>query len=171
MLAIATTAYDPAEWTDLFVATAGASAALAGLVFVAVSINIERILALEGLPDRALSTTLLLLAVMLVSIFGLVPGQSRQALGGELLGLSLLTVGAVGALTFKSRPSGDRVSWLVSRGVTACVGPIAFVVCGASLLTEAGGASIGSSPASSSHSSSRSSTPGWCWSKSCADAR
>ena len=37
-------AYDPSEWTDLFVATAGASAALAGLVFVAVSINLERIL-------------------------------------------------------------------------------------------------------------------------------
>ena len=29
-------AYDIDEWSDLFVATAGASAALAGLVFVAV---------------------------------------------------------------------------------------------------------------------------------------
>ena len=38
------TAYDPSEWSELFVATAGASAALAGLVFVAVSINIERII-------------------------------------------------------------------------------------------------------------------------------
>lgn len=32
-------AYDATAWTDLFVAAAGASAALAGLVFVAVSIN------------------------------------------------------------------------------------------------------------------------------------
>jgi hypothetical protein len=48
-------AYDPSEWTDLFVATAGASAALAGLVFVAVSINLERILSFRGLPERALS--------------------------------------------------------------------------------------------------------------------
>jgi hypothetical protein len=34
-------AYEPSDWSDLFVASAGASAALAGLVFVAVSINIE----------------------------------------------------------------------------------------------------------------------------------
>jgi len=42
------TAYDAPEWTVLFVGTAGASAALAGLVFVAVSINVDRILKLEG---------------------------------------------------------------------------------------------------------------------------
>lgn len=41
-------AYDPSEWSDLSVASAGASAALAGLVFVAVSINSERILQFEG---------------------------------------------------------------------------------------------------------------------------
>jgi hypothetical protein len=40
------TAYDPSEWADFFVASAGASAALTGLVFVAVSINIDRILRL-----------------------------------------------------------------------------------------------------------------------------
>jgi hypothetical protein len=47
-------AYSASEWGDLFVATAGASAALAGLVFVAVSINIERILEFNDLPERAL---------------------------------------------------------------------------------------------------------------------
>lgn len=34
------TAYETAGWHDLFVASAGASAALAGLVFVAVSVNV-----------------------------------------------------------------------------------------------------------------------------------
>src|SRR5436190_22489479 len=85
----ALTAYDPSEWTDLFVATAGASAALAGLVFVAVSINVDRILKFEGLPDRALETVLMLLSVVLVSIVGLIPGQSTAALGAEVLALGL----------------------------------------------------------------------------------
>ena len=44
-------AYDVEPWSELFVATAGAGAALAGLVFVAVSINIDRILKLPGMPD------------------------------------------------------------------------------------------------------------------------
>jgi modulator of FtsH protease len=37
------TAFEGSEWSELFVASAGASAALAGLVFVAVSINIDRL--------------------------------------------------------------------------------------------------------------------------------
>ncbi len=33
------TAYQPEQWHDMFVAIAGAAAALTGLIFVAVSIN------------------------------------------------------------------------------------------------------------------------------------
>jgi modulator of FtsH protease len=61
-------AYNAPEWNDLFIAAAGASAALAGLVFVAVSINVERILKGEGLPARAQMTVLLLITVLLVLI-------------------------------------------------------------------------------------------------------
>jgi hypothetical protein len=42
-----------ADWEGLFLAGAGASAALAGLLFVAISINLDRILKGRGLPGRA----------------------------------------------------------------------------------------------------------------------
>jgi hypothetical protein len=133
-------AYDPTEWTDLFVASAGASAALTGLVFVAISINIERILQLEGLPDRALETVLLLLSVVLVSLIGLIPGQGTTALGTELLGEGLVFGATITVLTLRSLPhhSGSR-SWLFGRLVVTATATLPFIVGGASLLAEAGG--------------------------------
>lgn len=77
-------AYDPSEWSDLFVAVAGASAALAGLLFVAISINLDRIIGGEGLPERALEAVLVLVGVLVMAIIGLVPGQSRGVFGAEL---------------------------------------------------------------------------------------
>lgn len=76
-------AYSAAEWESLFVAEAGASAALAGLLFVALSINLERILKGIGLPGRAGEAIVLLLTVLVVSTFGLVPGQSPRVLGAR----------------------------------------------------------------------------------------
>ena len=82
------TAYAPAEWSDLFVAVAGASAALAGLLFVAVSINVERIVQYEGLPERGIEALAMLLVPLIVSIAALLPGQSHVALGIELVAIS-----------------------------------------------------------------------------------
>jgi modulator of FtsH protease len=42
------TAYSAADWEELFIAEAGASAALAGLLFVAVSISLTKILEVPG---------------------------------------------------------------------------------------------------------------------------
>jgi modulator of FtsH protease len=81
-------AYDPTEWHDLFVATAGASAGLAGLLFVAVSINVDRILKYEGLPERGIEALAMLLTALVVSIAGLLPGQSHVALGLEMLAIT-----------------------------------------------------------------------------------
>jgi hypothetical protein len=92
---------------DFFVVGACASAALAGLVFV-VSINVDRILQFEGLPERALATVMLLLSVVLMSLIGLVPGQSRAALAVELLAVGLLFVALILGLTDRSMASRDR---------------------------------------------------------------
>jgi hypothetical protein len=133
-------AYEAAEWSDLFVASAGASAALTGLLFVAVSINIERILAFEGLPERAVETLALLLGVVVVSVVGLIPGQTRTVLGVELLGVGLVVTAAVARLLRTSRPSPEEPAGrLILRVVLVASGTIPFVVGGASLWAEAGG--------------------------------
>jgi hypothetical protein len=134
------TAYTPSEWSDLFVAAAGASAALTGLVFVAVSINLERILAFPGLPERAMATLMLLFGVTVVSILGLMPGQSDTALGVELLVQSVVWIAAITPLVLKSLPGPDDPRrWLVSRIGLVMPGLLAFTVGGISLLAGSGG--------------------------------
>jgi hypothetical protein len=133
-------AYDAAEWSDLFVATAGASAALAGLVFVAVSINVERILKIKGLPERSLETVLLLLSVVLVSIIGLIPGQSSTALGVELLAVGLLFAATIAALSDQGLPPGTEPRlWLLSRMLVRGLGTLPFVIGAISLIAQTGG--------------------------------
>jgi modulator of FtsH protease len=132
-------AYDPSAWTDLFVASAGASAALAGLLFVAVSINLERIIGEVGLPERALETVLLLIGVLIVSLISLIPGQSAAVLGLELL------VGGI-ALTFTVirlplvREGGVAPRpWLLTRWAIRILALAPLIIGGASLMTSDGG--------------------------------
>ena len=134
------TAYDATEWTEFFTASAGASAALAGLVFVAVSINVDRILQFKGLPERALATVLLLLSVVLVSLIGLIPGQGRTALAAELLGTGLVFAGFILSLTSPGRAEHVRsLAHIVSHWLLVALGTIPLVVGAVSLWAEAGG--------------------------------
>ena len=134
------TAYDPSEWHELFVATAGASAALAGLVFVAVSINIERIIGYKGLPERALETLLYLVLVLLISIVGLIPSQSHVALGVELLVLSLGVGGGITRLRTIQIDSGEvPLAWTFSRWAVRFLAIAPLVIGGAGVLVESGG--------------------------------
>jgi hypothetical protein len=72
-------------WDSFFTAEVGASAALAGLIFVGLSINMTRVLALPRVPERALQTIVILLGVLMTSSLLLVPGQSTWEVGLEVL--------------------------------------------------------------------------------------
>jgi hypothetical protein len=66
--------YDITAWTGFFTALTGAGAALAGLLFVAVSINLEHILkGTSMLPARAAETPAMLIFVVVTSALALVP--------------------------------------------------------------------------------------------------
>ena len=109
-------------------------------MFVAVSINVDRILKLEGIPERALETVLLLLTVVLVSVAGLIPGQSAVALGVELLAVGLVFGGVIARLERRSLPKTPQPrSQVLMRLFLIVAATLPVIVGGASLVAESGG--------------------------------
>lgn len=132
--------YELEPWHDFFVATAGAAAALIGLLFVAISINLDRILSYPGLAKRAANTLGVLAALLVTSIFSLAPGQSATAVGVEVLGVGLLSAGQTLFLArnVQQAPGAPRLS--VPFHVSLVLAPgLALVIGGASLAAGAGG--------------------------------
>jgi hypothetical protein len=78
-------AIDLENWHDFFVASAGASAGLVGLVFVAISINLKLILERPGQTERAGETIIPLASVLLISLVGLVLGLRVRMFACELV--------------------------------------------------------------------------------------
>jgi modulator of FtsH protease len=89
-------------WSDLFVATAGASATLAGLLFVGLSINLDKLVNLPGVLLRAAASLALLTSMLGLSILLLIPDQSVRNAGIEVLGVAIASACIVGILSLRS---------------------------------------------------------------------
>jgi hypothetical protein len=103
-------------WANFFIAQCGASAALLGLLFVSVSLNLARILSFPQLPDRALVVLLLLFAVLVLSSLMLMPGQPIGAIGVEVLAIGAVICGLTSALGIRStRRAPADLRWTFAR--------------------------------------------------------
>ena len=128
-------------WHDFFLAQAGAAGVLTGLVFVGVSINLQKILSdpSSGLTGRAVEALILLVAVLVASVLGLVPGQGVGVLGAEVLVVGLAAWGWIVAIQLpRLREWGSmradlRVSFVV-RVVVGQVATLALVIAGVAVL-------------------------------------
>jgi hypothetical protein len=132
--------YDVAQWHDLFVAVAGAAAALTGLIFVAVSINLKSIMESPILPARAAESLGILIVLLVISILVLTPGQSRQFVGAELTAIAVLVLARVGVSRAYRRGSPEiPLHWILLPAVVALLSSLPLLLAGITLLAHRGG--------------------------------
>jgi len=121
----------------LFATQAGVGAALTGLVFVALSINLKQILALPSLAGRAGEALLLLLLPVVNGLIGVLPQTSSRALGGELLGIAAVLwilvswILRAGHKAARARPAHE----FVTRAAAAQSAVLPAVIAGCLLLS------------------------------------
>jgi hypothetical protein len=134
------TSLQPDQWHDLFIAVASASAALTGLIFVAVSINLKRIIEYPQLPTRAVETLSIMTGLLLLSVFVLVPGQSPRVLGIEALALGGLGGGyLITRRLMLPRKKEDPAYWTATPVAVIVAGSAPMTIGGISLLAGGGG--------------------------------
>src|ERR1700722_1532051 len=138
-------AYDPGTWHDFFVAATGAAAALSGLIFVAVSINLRDIFALEKkvgstyLTGRALESLVALLIVLGISLVGLDPSVSRPVFAAVLLFCAAGSAVSPVRQTSAYRSSHVKPTAYTLRLSLTLLLVAAFAVPAATLLAQGGG--------------------------------
>jgi hypothetical protein len=123
-----------ADWSNFLIAETGAAAALAGLIFVAVSINLSKIIEYQGVAGRAAEALALLIGVLFIGTFGLAPNQSGRILGSEFVAVGgllwLMTVRFHVGQFFRRQPWW----WLASRALLCQVATLSFCIAGILLI-------------------------------------
>jgi modulator of FtsH protease len=127
------------RWTDFFVAEVGATAALVGLIIVAISINLQRILQYPQLPGRAAEMLMMLVGALLACSFALMPGQTLVQFGievtviGLFMTVSPLVIQARQISLMKTQP----LTWWLWRHLIGLCSSVPVLVGGIYLLNGA----------------------------------
>ncbi|HEY6318060.1 MAG TPA: hypothetical protein VI462_09270 [Acidimicrobiia bacterium] len=101
------TAYDAARWSDFSLGQLGASAALLGLVFVGLSINLQHLIRSPQLVNRG-GAVVVLGSVLAAASVVIIPDQDRTTLGIELLAVAVATFASVALLQRGAGASADE---------------------------------------------------------------
>jgi hypothetical protein len=129
-------------WSDFNVAMVGATAALAGLLIVAMSVNIAEIMRSPTLPPRAAASIAALVLALTAGAFGLVPVQPSIVYGIEVLVATVLAgVFQWHAIRVVQREDQVSTTDRVLKSIAGILPIIAFLV--GSLLVIAGALEAG----------------------------
>jgi modulator of FtsH protease len=128
-------------WVPFATAVMGASAVLVGLIFVALSINLDALLPQPLLLRRAGAAIALLLSVLLATVILLVPGQSARVVGIEMVAVAAAGTLVIGDLLARRLSELDEPYRRHYRGALwwAWGVQLGYAICGVSLIVGAGG--------------------------------
>jgi modulator of FtsH protease len=139
-------AYRIGDWESFALGQVGASAALLGLVFVGISINLRDIVGSGSLVHRAAEAVILLGGVLAVATVVLIPGQRRDVLSAELI---VLACGLFAIIVFLQRDAikqpidagrpGPPPGSLAVRRAFGLGAAVLIAVAGVTLAAKAGG--------------------------------
>jgi hypothetical protein len=121
-------------WSEFNVAMVGATAALAGLLIVAMSVNIATIMSSMTLPPRAAASIATLVLAIVACALALVPGQPVWVYGVELLVVTVVAaVFQAHAIRVIGREAGPSP---IERTLKASIGvlPVAAFLIGSVLM-------------------------------------
>lgn len=120
-----------ADWQLFFATVAGVSAAITGLVFVALSINLKEVLSGRGLTGRAGEAIILLIVPVLIGLLGIAPQPSITSVGYDFLTISILSSAVLFRILIVARRFiADGLSRWFGVRVLSAVFPVAFVLIG-----------------------------------------
>jgi hypothetical protein len=142
---IAMNGYGLEGWSDLFLASAGAAAALSGLIFVGLSVNIRTVLDLDRgtgdnfLTGRAIEALVALLNVLVISLVALTPTIDRGVLVGFILLSALISAISPTRASIAARRLGQLTAGTAWRIVLASGVTLTLVAAGVTLADKHGG--------------------------------
>ncbi len=110
-------------WSEFNVAVAGAAAALAGLLIVALSVNVETIAKTPSLSARASSAIGILVLAVVATMVGLIPGQPLWAIGLEI-GIGVVVAWVMQVHTIRAVEPSSRLT----KGAIGVIPLIAFSI-------------------------------------------
>ena len=133
----------PRGWINFAIVVGGASGALTGLLFVAVSLSIQKLVERPTLRASAAQTLIVFILPLLVAILLATPGQLPWSVGVELTVLGIFAGVAMATIGRRKqtaeREEEARLSRMLGRTSPNLLTSLLITVAGVSVLTHVGG--------------------------------
>ena len=131
---IALDAYRPDQWHDFFVMVGGGAVVLTGLVFVALSLNVNVVTHDATHRYRAIDTLTAMTGIFVICAFALMGGQDHRAVGIEWLVVAAISIAVYLHGYAQAVRRGGSIVWLRGRRVVVAAVLYLIQLVGAALL-------------------------------------